>query len=185
MKESSLTGNVLIASPHLGDANFFRTVVVMVKHNDEGAFGLVLNRPACKSVGEVWEAVSDEKCDIEAPIRIGGPVQGPLMALHTLMSCNEAQVLPGIYFASNRDNLSRVVKRPDKPFLLFSGYAGWGEGQLENEIKQGGWLKFPADHDWVFADIDTIWKRAVCRVGDDILNQTLRPKHRPADPRLN
>lgn len=185
MCEQSLTGHFLIASPHLADANFFRTVVLLVRHNDDGAFGLILNRPACKSIGEVWETVSNEHCKNPAPIRIGGPVQGPLMALHTLVSCKEAEILPGLYFASNRDNLSRVVHHEEKPFLLFSGYAGWGEGQLECELKQGGWLKFEADQDWVFADIDTIWKRACCRVGDDILSQTLKPKHRPADPRLN
>jgi putative transcriptional regulator len=185
MSSPSLKGNFLIASPHLSDANFFRTVVLLVKHNHEGAFGLILNRPACASIGEVWEQVSEEKCKIKAPIRIGGPVQGPLMALHTMMSSSEAEILPGLYFASNRDNLARVLHREDKPFLLFSGYAGWGEGQLENEIEHGGWLKFKADHDWVFADIDTIWKRAVCRVGDEILNQTLKPKHRPPDPRHN
>ncbi len=185
MCDQSLKGHFLIASPHLSDANFFRTVVLIVKHNEEGAFGLILNRPACKSIGEVWESVSQEECKNASPIRIGGPVQGPLMALHTMMSCKECEILPGLYFASNRDNLSRVVQRCDKPFLLFSGYAGWGEGQLECEIKQGGWLKFQADHDWVFADIDSIWKRAVCRVGDNILDETVKPKHRPSDPRLN
>jgi putative transcriptional regulator len=185
MSESSLQGSLLIASPHLGDANFFRTVVLIIKHSWEGAFGLVLNRPACKSVGEVWESVSNEPCKVSQPIRIGGPVPGPLMALHTLYSCSESEVLPGLYFASNRDNLSRIVHRDDLPFLLFSGYSGWGEGQLEQELKMGGWLTYPADQDWVFADIDSIWKRAVCRVGDDILEATLHPKHRPADPRLN
>jgi len=79
----SLQGHLLIASPHLADPNFARTVVLMVQHSDQGALGVVLNRPTSKTVKELWKEVGDAPCHTEAPVCLGGPVSGPLMAVHT------------------------------------------------------------------------------------------------------
>ena len=86
----SLAGNLLIASPFLGDQNFNKSVVLIIQHTEEGAFGLVLNRPTNFRMADVWDIVSDdEPCPADAVIHYGGPVEGPLMALHTKRSRSE------------------------------------------------------------------------------------------------
>src|SRR5436190_3140807 len=140
----SLQGNFLIASPHLGDGNFNRSVVLMVKHDEEGAFGFVLNRPTGSTVAEIWKLIAEQPSDCEQPIYLGGPVQGPLMAVHALASAAETEILSGVYLSAHKDQLREVVAAEKAPFRLFSGYSGWGAGQLEGELEAGGWLVSPA-----------------------------------------
>src|SRR6478752_5971102 len=149
-----LQGKLLVASPHLGDDNFFRSVVLLVKHDAEGAFGLILNRPLNSTLQEVWDAINaesaeeglPEELDLETPARghqhiyVGGPVEGPLVVLHTQKKFSEAQVMTGLHFAAHKDHLRNVITQSKKPFRVFSGYAGWGAGQLEGELHAGGWL---------------------------------------------
>ena len=71
---NSLRGQFLIASPHLPDSNFYRSVVLMIQHDDEGAFGVILNRPTENTVSEIWEMITDEPCESLQPINLGGPV---------------------------------------------------------------------------------------------------------------
>jgi putative transcriptional regulator len=181
----SLQGQFLVASPHLPDPNFLRTVVLLVQHDDEGALGLVLNRPTNKTVGELWESVTEEACPSERPVFHGGPVQGPLMALHAAESCAEAEVVPGVYFASRDEYLRQIVQQQEQPFRLFVGYAGWAGGQLESELKVGGWLVTQATRDDVFDDQDDLWRTIASRIGLEILGTSLKPKQIPEDPSLN
>src|ERR1700712_1699875 len=101
----SLQGHFLIASPHLSDSNFYKAVVLMVRHDEEGALGLILNRPTENTIAEVWKLVSEDEIECPLPIFLGGPVAGPLVALHRLKSAAEAEVLPGIYFAAHKEKL--------------------------------------------------------------------------------
>ena len=182
---SSLQGQLLIASPHLADGNFFRSVVLIVKHDDEGAFGLILNRPTPSTVRDIWRMVAEQELECDQPIYMGGPVSGPLVALHRLKSCAEAEVLPGIFFAAHKVQLLKVVSQTKKPFRLFSGYAGWAGGQLEAEMQVGGWLTLPAQKDLVFYDADDLWDQTVKTIGEDILGPAIKTKHVPENPSLN
>lgn len=182
---ASLQGSFLIASPHLGDGNFNRSVVLMVKHDDEGAFGLVLNRPTGNTVAEIWKLVSEVESDRRDPIYLGGPVSGPLMAVHGLASAAESEILDGVYLSAHKDQLREVVAAEDIPFRLFTGYSGWGAGQLEGELEAGGWLIAPATADLVFHDKDDLWEQVMHSVAKDILAPSLQPKHVPNDPTLN
>lgn len=182
----SLRGQLLVASPHLPDPNFERTVVLMVQHNEQGALGLVLNRPSDNRLRDVWEEVTDEACEADQPILMGGPVPGPLMAVHTRMNCSEEEIQPGIYFATQRENMERLVRENAQPFHVFSGYAGWGEGQLEGELEAGGWLTCDAEYDFVFPPSgEDVWKKAVNQIGNDILTSSLNISGVPEDPSLN
>lgn len=181
----SLRGHLLIASPRLPDANFYRSVVLIIHHDEQGAFGVVLNRPTNNTVAEIWEMVSDQPCKCAQPINVGGPVAGPLMALHTNQACSENEIIPGVHFATHRDHLNRIVRDPGGPFRIFSGYAGWAAGQLEAELKVGGWMTLPASSEYVFSDADTMWKRASQEVGSRITRPLLGPLAMPDDPSLN
>jgi putative transcriptional regulator len=181
----SLQGQFLIASPHLADTNFYKGVVLMIKHDDEGAFGLILNRPTKSTVAELWKMVGDEEVECSDPIFLGGPVNGPLVALHKLKSAAEAEVLPGIYFAAHKDELHKLVSQSNKPFRFFTGYAGWAGGQLEDELNAGGWLTSKANKKLIFSAGDDLWEQVTRTIGEGILNKAIRPKHVPEDPSLN
>ncbi|TWT31445.1 YqgE/AlgH family protein [Blastopirellula retiformator] len=182
----SLQGQLLIASPHLPDPNFLRTVVLMVQHDDEGALGLVLTRPTELTMAAMWQEVAEEEIEDESPVFLGGPVQGPLMALHAYKAAGEIEVLPGVYFSSDKDHLETLVRQSIEPKRLFIGYSGWGQHQLEAEMDAGGWLLLPADAELVFTtDVDRLWKDVTSKIGSDIMRSTLHLKGMPTDPNLN
>jgi putative transcriptional regulator len=182
---NSLQGQLLVASPHLVDPSFYRSVVLLVQHDEDGAFGLILNRPTENKVEEVWELLSDEPCGCDQSVNHGGPVEGPLTSIHTVPSCSEDEIIPGLYFASRRESLADLLSRAAEQYRLFVGYAGWASGQLEAELEAGGWLTTPASANDVFADPDELWKLVVRRIGLEILAPSIRDKHIPVDPSVN
>jgi putative transcriptional regulator len=181
----SLTGHFLVASPHLGDPNFFRSVVLVVRHDDEGAFGVVLNRPLPSTIADVWRALGFNDLQNEQPIYLGGPVTGPLIAIHTLEALSEGEIVHGVYYSTHKDHLNELVAEYEGPLRIFSGYSGWGEGQLEGELAEGSWLTTQANAAEVFAAPDDMWKAVAARIGLEILIPPSQTKILPPDPELN
>lgn len=181
----SLRGHFLIASPHLADPNFYKSVVLMIKHDDEGAFGLILNRPTDNPVSDIWKLVGEAEIDSTESIFLGGPVSGPPVALHRLKAAAEMEVSPGIYFSAHKEKLRKVVAQTKKPYRFFLGYAGWAEGQLESELKAGGWLTAKAKKNVVFQPADELWNQVVRTIGEGILGKAAKIKHVPENPSLN
>jgi len=187
----SFAGKLLIASPYLGDRNFNKSVVLIIQHGEDGAFGLVLNRPTNYGVADVWDIVSEsdsdsESCQADAVIHHGGPVEGPLMALHTKRSYSEHRIAAGVYFAASKDKIRQLLAGNSQPVRIFSGYSGWGSDQLESELEEGAWLTHPASRKFVFVD-DTadLWKIVAKQVAKDVVMQKLDIKNVPSDPSLN
>ena len=186
-----LQGQFLVASPKLGDPNFFRTVVLMIQHDADGAMGLVLTRPTETTVSEIWQQLVEQELDLEEineasldqPIFVGGPVPGQLIAVHDLPDCSETEVMTGLYVATQRATLMRLFLS-DARMRLFSGYAGWGEGQLEDELRMGGWLTCPASVDSVLGDPSSLWDEVVRKIGQDILGLD-NSAPLPDDPSMN
>ncbi|MCA9269463.1 MAG: YqgE/AlgH family protein, partial [Planctomycetales bacterium] len=160
----SLQGHFLIASPQLNDGNFARSVVLLVQHNAEGALGVVLNRPSGSTVADVWREAVGEPCDCTSPVYVGGPCEGPLMAVHGQPASGGEKVIQGVWFTADGQEL-RAVVAGDGPFRLFSGYSGWGGGQLDGELKVGGWLHLPATKELVFGDDEILWERLTREIG--------------------
>jgi len=185
MAEDSLKGQLLIAVPQLGDSNFTRSVVLMLEHDDEGALGVVLNRPSNTSIGELWEHVCDEPCDCPQPVDLGGPVAGPLIALHEDSLLSESDILPGVFMATQKEMLEQLVHQSETAFRVFSGYAGWDAGQLEKELEAGGWLTRAAEGRIVFSQDQNLWKTVGREITDDVLQSALNINHIPDDPSLN
>src|SRR5262245_32217130 len=128
---NSLKGHLLIAAPSLLTPFFTRTVILMLEHNDEGALGVVLNRPTEATVSDIAEKVFEEPFEWEKPIRIGGPVPGPLMVLHTVEDQSDQEVMPGLYSSVEASKVQEVLRRRSDPCLVIANYSGWGPGQLE------------------------------------------------------
>lgn len=181
----SLRSHLLVASPQLPDPNFNRSVVLLLHHDDDGAFGVILNRPLPSTVGEIWELITNEPCDDPQPVLLGGPVEGPLMALHTQPDCSEREILPGVHFATDKEHLHRIVGHRERPYRLISGYSGWSGGQLEGELKAGGWMTLPATFDYIFASDDDLWKTVAQRIGEGIVRHLLTRSQLPEEPSLN
>jgi putative transcriptional regulator len=181
----SLQSYLLIATPELPEP-FSSAVVLLVRHNDEGALGLILNRPTSASLKETWARLSPLPCHRQEPLYLGGPCEGPLVALHTHEFLMELEVMGGLYFCAGKEKLERLAAQTgSEPVRFFAGYSGWAAGQLEAELARGSWSVLPARPDHVFQQEDELWGRTTREVADASLRSTLNIKDGPADPSLN
>ena len=179
----SLRGQLLIAAPTLVDPNFTRSVVLILEHSDEGAMGLILNRPVEATVGEAAPEL-EEVVDSDAPLFQGGPVQPQgVIVLAEFDDPEDAAMLVvgrvGPLSASADLDTVAVV---DGRSRAFAGHAGWGEGQLESELERDDWFVEPADADDPFAaDPLTLWASVLERKG----GKYALVARMPEDPRVN
>jgi len=180
---SSLQGHILIASPLLSDGNFFRSVVFIAKHDTDGAFGLILNRPSNLRLEDVIEQARGHRPKRSDSIYLGGPVEGPLLALHMMSNVGE-DCQGDIWLTSDDDHLMLLCDRPKVPARFFSGYSGWGAGQLEGELAAGGWMVGPCPPEFLWGDPDDIWESAVKDQGERVV-RTLVPSAGSFDPQIN
>ena len=170
---TTLTSHLLIASRELENDFFSQAVILVLEHHEQGAAGIVLNKPSEVPLEDVWPELDEAEFSRENElVNIGGPCEGPVVALHTCVECSEAPVLPGVEMAVKQDNLRRLMKtRSD--VRLFSGYSGWAPGQLENEIELGGWYSTKASSSLIFSDPADLWRQACEQYGNGILSKAI------------
>ncbi|MFN9717095.1 MAG: YqgE/AlgH family protein [Planctomycetota bacterium] len=165
-------GNFLVASKQLKDRNFYRSVVLMLDHNPQGAMGLIINRPAAMKVGEALSS-HGQVMHPDAPVFAGGPVEpNSLFILHNspILGKTDSEIAPGIFLTSSEASFDAVVRgTPGHDhairFRLISGYAGWGADQLEGEIARGDWQVIPGDGPLVLEeDPYGIWEVCTRRI---------------------
>ena len=180
--DESLRGKLLIASPALVDPNFARTVVLMTEHSDEGAMGIVLNRPADATARRLLPAL--EEIAGEDPLFIGGPVQPQAVVLLAEFADPEAAawiVVADVGLAAadtDLDELTPAVRRG----RFYAGYSGWGAGQLEAEMEQESWIvEAPIPRELFPDDPETLWNDVLGRMG----GQYALISRMPEDPSLN
>ncbi len=171
----NLTNQFLIAMPALADPNFSRTVTYLCAHTDEGAMGIVINRPLNLNLAEVLDHMEIKNANpgIQAmPVMQGGPVQRERgFVLHAPVGQWDSvlKVSEEIGVATSRDILTAVAegRGPDRT-LVALGYAGWDAGQLEREVSENAWLCGPADCGIIFdAPYEERWDRAARLMGVD------------------
>lgn len=184
----SLTGSLVVASPNMDDPNFEHSVILMIEHSDQGAMGLVLNRPMATTVDEVWDQLSVLPCPLDQqPLLQGGPCEGPLMLLHDRKDQAQIEVCRGVCFTTDEPMVRELLTDNPQAMRFFVGYAGWGPGQLENELNLGGWLVTQAHADVVFdpdAD-DGLWMRVITGIDRSLAMLAMNPKLMPHDPSMN
>lgn len=183
----SLSGKLVIATPGMDDPNFAHAVILMVEHHAEGALGLVLNRPTDTRVDEVWGQISDLPCPIDQRLLRGGPCPGPLMLLHTRPRHAQVEVCRGVCFTTEEPMVAEIIAEPAEPISFFLGYAGWGPGQLENELSQGAWLVTKANAEVVFDPDpdDGLWMRVITGIDRSLAMLAMNPRIVPNDPSMN
>ena len=183
----TLQGRALVASPYLTDPNFLRSVVYILRHDQEGAIGLILNRPMQTSVGDLLEQLTEQSVVNFQPVYCGGPVDGPLMMLQACEGEHlDSQI---VYVASDQERITSVCATPGQAsisgYRVFDGYSGWGAGQLEREVQQGGWLLWDIQPGQIFSDAEELWQIALREIGRDILSGGIDPSKIPVDPAYN
>ena len=173
---SFLTGQFLIAMPAMGDPNFEHTVTFVCEHNEEGALGLVINRPTEMTIGEILEQMQLEAADAALaahPVLQGGPVQvdrGFVIHDSDASFASTLRVSDGIRVTTSRDILESMAKGtgPQRAQVAL-GYAGWGAGQLDDEMAANAWLTVPARPDIIFEmPYERRWESAARLLGIDI-----------------
>ncbi len=170
-----LAGQMLIAMPQMRDARFSRSVVYLCAHTDEGAMGLVINRMFNGlSFPDLLEQLNISPTPLCDPVKIhfGGPVEaGRGFVLHSTDYVQETTLVVNddVGLTATIDVL-KAIANGDGPSrsLLALGYAGWGAGQLDNEMRDNAWLSVEPDDDLLFgAAHDTKWERAIAKIGVD------------------
>lgn len=156
----NLTNQFLIAMPSLPDPNFSRTVALVCAHNEDGAMGLVINRPLGLTLGEMltqMDLACNDASILDRTVMQGGPVQPERgFVLHQPTGMWDAvlgvgEVGDGLGIAASRDILAAIAagNGPARSLVLL-GYAGWGAGQLEREVAENAWLSGPVDDTIIF-----------------------------------
>jgi putative transcriptional regulator len=176
MDDAFFAGQLLIAMPGISDPRFERALILICAHDEHHAMGIAVNRPVeGLSVPDLLERL-EISSDIKAPpdlVMLGGPVERERgFVLHTDDYHGEysIDVTDGLTLTATRDILEALAHGGGHPrhAILALGYAGWGEGQLEREIKENVWLTCDADEDLVFGPNHAAkWARALAKLGVD------------------
>jgi putative transcriptional regulator len=177
-------GNVLIADPFLRDPNFMRSVVFICDHRDEGSFGFVLNRRYEQLLGDLIAGLETSTF----PVYYGGPVQ--VDTIHFLhqrpdLIPGAVEVTDGIFWGGDFEVIVDLMKSnrlSERDIRFFIGYSGWGEGQLEEEMKGKSWITGEGTRRLIFqVSADNTWKDALKQLGGEYVQLI----NYPIDPQLN
>ena len=178
MRSTNLTNQFLIAMPRLADPNFHQTVTYVCAHNEDGAMGIIINRPLALDLGEVLTQMDMATVDPKIqsiPVYQGGPVQCDRgFVIHQINSewGSSINVSDEIGVTTSRDILKSIAEgKGPKESLIALGYAGWGAGQLEQELMENAWLSGPVDSKIIFnIPCEKRWESSAALLGVDIEN---------------
>jgi putative transcriptional regulator len=176
-------GSILISEPFLGDPNFERTVVLVCKHDEEGTFGLVLNRKSTLKLSDVL----DYDHSFDAELGVGGPMQyNTLHYIHRIAEVEESVPLAeNLFWGGDYEQLQELImagRISPEDIRFFLGYSGWSPGQLEEEIDKNVWIVNNNATDKLFTlDVESLWRLILKEMGGKY--KVLA--NYPIDPSLN
>lgn len=167
---SPTKGRVLISEPFMGDYYFGRSVVLLAEHNDEGSFGLIMNKQIDSSLNDIVKDFPE----FDVPVYIGGPVQtDSLFFVHVLGDeiPNSSEIVKGLYWGGDIESVREMMLlhaiKPNQ-IRFYLGYSGWEAKQLEGELKRTSWLVSTAtSHSLMHTHPDKMWDRFLRKMGAD------------------
>ncbi len=182
-------GRILISEPFLKDFYFKRSIVLLAEHNNEGTFGLVLNRTTDLRLSEILSSPEFKiPAEYDSKIYIGGPVKtDSLFFLHTRSDVigHSIKIIEGIYWGGNIDELGRLMnEKAFKPeeIRFYAGYSGWEPNQLERELKEHSWVVAKTNANFLLKNSpEILWKKAVLNLGEEYKEWI----NYPIDPAMN
>jgi putative transcriptional regulator len=178
MSSELQTPLLLLATPRVLDPFFRQSVVLLLQHSEEGSIGFIINRTTGLRVAEILDGLEIPWCGDESEAAyFGGPVQPQLGTVLFHRSADDrisidretfTELLPGLLMTQHIGSLTALAAEPPGFFRFVLGYAGWGEGQLTEEIERNDWLIAPPTEDLLFAtDPDSVWGSAMLALGID------------------
>ena len=153
----------MVASPGVTDPDLARTVILLIQHSELQAVGIVLNRPTDTTIRQLWKTELKKACDFEGIVHCGGPVPGPVMALHDHKPLADLEVRPGVYYTVKKKSLHELPRQPGIVLKVFDSHAGWGPGQLESQIERGSWQVAPTTAEEILAAGPPLWERLIAQ----------------------
>ena len=177
-------GRLLISEPSLDDSIFFKSVILLTHHNDEESIGLILNKPTKINLNKILNDIPLS----DFPVSIGGPVEkNAIQFIHTLgyVIPNTQEIVKGLYWGGDFDKILELIsenKISKNEIRFFAGYSGWGEDQLNNEIRENGWIIHKSN-------VNLCMKHSTEKLWSDLI-KTKNQKYAiwanmPKDPSLN
>ena len=164
----SQTGKVLISNASTVTDAFNQTVVLIIQHDSEGAFGLVLNKQTHLSLFDIIEGF-EEETQHNLPVSWGGPVDPSFVSiLHTCQDMEELsiEILPGIFLSRHSDVLLKLSQEDDPEMVVYRGYAGWAANQLDSEILRKSWVVHNCKKEFIFSkNPELLWREALISKG--------------------
>ena len=185
MSGDSMRGRILVASERLEGTRFERSVILLMQDDEKGTFGVALNKPANENVRSAWEKLTGSDEFDENSIVAGGPMQGPVFALHQDPSLGDLKMTGGLYVAAQVEKLQQLIHQVDSPYRIFVGIAGWKSGQLESELDSGFWYALPMDVETIFDDPQWMWDYCIQEYGRQKIAEIIGTDEIPDDPSLN
>lgn len=177
-------GTILISEPLLWDYFFKRSVVLLAEHNEDGTFGVIVNKPIKARFNEVVKDFPE----FNSRVFLGGPVQNDsLFFIHTMGETidNSMEILPGIYWGGDIEQVRELISmQMIKPAQIrfFIGYSGWSPNQLEGELERNSWVvSYISADELLRTTPSALWNRSLRRLGRDYAHWT----HFPDDPGNN
>jgi putative transcriptional regulator len=177
-------GKILLSEPLMGDFYFGRSVVLLAEHNEEGSFGIILNKPVSAKFNDVIQDFPP----FDVNVYMGGPVDhNHIFYIHTLGDEIEdaVEITDGLYWGGSLESIKELVllkKLNDQNIRFFIGYSGWGAHQLETELKRNSWIITTASKEMIFNVRPTqLWDRLMLRMGGKYRYWTKFP----TDPTMN
>lgn len=171
VERHSIAPGLLIAMPQLLDPNFKRSVVLILEHNKEGSFGVVINNPMTESVSIRTE--DDSEYSLTRNVFLGGPVAPQVgLVLHGPGWQNERTqtIIEGLCVSEPSTAIPHLLNQDDVPYRFIVGYSGWGPQQLETELAYGSWLTSDASAEFLFTQNPARqWELAIRALGIDPL----------------
>ena len=177
-------GSLLVASPSLFNTPFRKAVVLILQSNPNGTFGVVLNRPAGDELKIAWQELTGSNHG-DRNIVQGGPIGGPVFAIHQHHSIAEMEMPGGIFVTSHSDKLHELVEQDESQYRIVFGVAGWHQGQLVQELALGLWYNIAGDAEQVFDDPDWMWEKSLRRYGRQVLGEVIGLKKMTGNPLWN
>lgn len=176
----TLAGQLLLAHPALRDPNFRRSVILLSAHSGEGAMGVVLNRPLDKQLGEINAEFAFGPL-AGVPVYAGGPVEPEQLIIVSWQWLEEESAFQ-LHFGIEPERAAEIVGQPGVTLRAFVGYSGWGQGQLENEMKHDTWLVSTVEGEILGkADGTTLWRQILASIDPEL--KLLADE--PDDPTVN
>ena len=181
----SLEGQLLVAPRNRTDPNTVRAVVLVIRHDGLEASGVIMNRPVDERVVVFGGEETGPLCIGQRQLYIGGPLMGPLMAIHTDETLAEAEILPKLFFTARENNVFALLQQSEHRFKIFAGHMGWGPDELERELEKTAWRTTPATEEYVFSPGDELWEEVSWHIQETTIQEMFHTRHVPRDPLIN